>query len=214
MKRIVATMFFLSNMFTGVYAHAQKSKIGGSDGGGGYSYYYTSVKHIELNANFIIDRIILLTESQKSQFKVACKNYLLSEAFAFIKDFPAPPNLQACDKLDLAKLKGILFNITIDVDPANQPYKHSPAGQLEPLSISYSPLNGGMLKAHRPLLDRMNRTTLTSEEAEDLKRILIHEASHLMGIGVKHDIDSYIVSAAVNSFLNNPTSFLETWGIQ
>jgi hypothetical protein len=214
-RKIFAISLLLYNFLTISDAFSFVSSIkgeGGSDGGGGYSFYYTSFQHIKQNADLIIDATFLLNENQKSQFRFACKNYLLNSAFKFLNDFPLSPNLNACEKMDFDRMRGILFNIEYDLK--NESWKKNPAGMLEPLSISYSTKNGERLIVHRSLMDRLNKHDLKKEESDRLQRELIHEASHLMGIGLSHDIDSYYISAAATEFLKNPQIFLETWGLQ
>ncbi len=144
---------------------------GTSSGGGGFMFYNTSGAHLRSVAAETAARLSGLTESQ---FRSIVSRYAPN----------APANAR---RVVIEAVRGVRSDFT-----HGERLRTNPEGVLEPLLFDYGIDGSGrpFITALRAYFEVYNKATLTRREQDQVRTLLIHEASHLIGIGVEDDRDS------------------------
>ncbi|MBP9680700.1 MAG: hypothetical protein KBD76_04805 [Bacteriovorax sp.] len=152
---------FLKSLVVLICLTTASAFAGGEVGGGGYQYYYTSQAHFKGVKNFLSQSLIY---ADKKELEALEKKYDVH--------------------IDWIKFATIIKNAK-SKSLINASRENSD-GDSEPLIFDYDPLEGS-ISALAPFFELFNKKSLTIEETNEMSRLILHEASHLVGIGVNND---------------------------
>lgn len=157
-QKLLSTQMPEENRPTGLQSPKVDSLSGGGSDGGNFAFYYTSGTYY---------RSIKLTLSRLIENHPVSELQVLEEKY----------NTQ----IDWKKFSDIVKNAK--AAPTKQAERKNPDGYVEPLIMDYDPSSQSII-ALEPFFRLFDKEVLSDKDVEQIKILILHEASHLFGVGV------------------------------
>lgn len=145
------------------------TRDGQDSSGGGFRYVNTSTKYLNNNAEFLYKH---LSGIPNEVFQKIVSKY-------------------SDKKIDQIEFRKIILNV--EFAPEKRMERMNQHGYLEELAFNYS-IENRKITALAPFFEDYNKFDLSNRESMSIARQLIHEATHIFGIGTLDDKISYDLS--------------------
>lgn len=167
----------LSILFSVVTPTLANAAGKGSDGGG-FRYRDTAIPNLIDAQKMLINSLLVMSQTEIDQItqKYTQKNLDKNKLVGIIRNLKYAPTTNVPAKMDAE-------------DMGQLPEGIVPQSSDQNLDMTYS-VENHTITALQPLFESINKPQLEAMEVVNLRRKIVHEASHLFGIGIGPAIDN------------------------